>query len=192
MYTPLRALGKQITMLNKSTRRKSTRLKSYDYSKVGAYFVTICTHERENLFGEIVKSEMILSDIGRVILEEWLNTEKLRKNVQLDEFTIMPNHFHAIVIINQGGRGVLQYAPTANSEAPNRIFRSPSQTIGAIIRGFKSAATHRVNELRRKPGFPVWQRNYYEHVIRNDEDLTSVREYIANNYLNWEIDAEYN
>jgi len=93
----------------------------------------------------------------------------------------MPNHFHAILFIIR--RGVLQYAPTNK-------FRSPSQTIGSIVRGFKSAVTKRTNKLRNSPSTPVWQRNYYEHVVRNENELNQIREYIQNNPLKWELDRE--
>jgi REP element-mobilizing transposase RayT len=98
----------------------------------------------------------------------------------------MPNHVHGIVVITCQGRGVLQYAPT-DDKTP---FRSPSQTIGAIVRGFKSLVTKRINTIRDTPGESVWQRNYYEHVIQNDDDLNRIREYIANNLAQWALDEE--
>lgn len=172
-------------------QRKSTRLKSYDYSKPGAYFITICTHERQALFGHISQNEMFLNDYGKTVESEWMNTERIRKNIQLDEFTIMPNHFHAIMMIKAGG-GVLQYAPTRRSKSNiQSSFQSPSQTIGSVIRGFKSAVTHSINALRNSPGSPVWQRNYYERVIRNENELNGLREYINYNPRNWETYDEY-
>jgi len=107
--------------------RRSIRLRGYDYSQAGAYFITICTKDRECLFGDIVDEKMCINEIGEIVQKEWLRTANIRPNVSLDEFIIMPNHLHGIIMINDG-RGVLQYAPT---ESP---FRSPSQTIGAIIR----------------------------------------------------------
>ncbi|MBI5187280.1 MAG: hypothetical protein HZA01_16360 [Nitrospinae bacterium] len=121
--------------------RRSIRLKEYDYARNGAYFVTICAHNHQCLFGEIVNGEMQLGDFGQIVHAEWLQTAKLRSNVVLDVFVVMPNHFHAIFIINDG-RGVLPYAP-ASAPAPAN-FRSPSQTVGAIVRGFKSAATKKI------------------------------------------------
>jgi REP element-mobilizing transposase RayT len=93
----------------------------------------------------------------------------------------MPNHFHAIVVIAGNGRGVLQYAPTTNKGS----LRSPSQTIGAIVRGFKSATTRQINVLRCAPGVPVRQRNYYEHIIRDEAEMYRVREYIVTNPAGW-------
>jgi len=126
------------------------------------------------MLGNIVNGEMRANKFGRIIETEWLKTPQIRKNVELDEYVVMPNHFHAILFIIR--RGVLQYAPTNK-------FRSPSQTIGSIVRGFKSAVTKRTNKLRNTPGIPVWQRNYYERVVRNENELNRIREYIQNNPL---------
>ncbi|PIP11995.1 MAG: transposase [bacterium (Candidatus Stahlbacteria) CG08_land_8_20_14_0_20_40_26] len=161
--------------------RHSIRLNHYDYFQPGAYFITICTHNRKCMLGNIVNGEMRANKFGRIIETEWLKTPQIRKNVELDEYVVMPNHFHAILFIIR--RGVLQYAPTNK-------FRSPSQTIGSIVRGFKSAVTKRTNKLRNTPGIPVWQRNYYERVVRNENELNRIREYIQNNPLKWELDRE--
>jgi putative transposase len=166
--------------------RHSIRLRAYDYSQMGAYFVTVCTQNREFIFGEITEGEIRLSDIGQVVVDEWLRTGEVRKNIELDSFVVMPNHFHGIVVISGNGRGVLQYAPTANQTS----LRSPSQTIGAIVRGFKSITTKRINIIRNTRGMPVWQRNYYEHIIRTEDELTSLREYIINNPEQWSFDNE--
>lgn len=164
--------------------RRSIRLKEYDYARNGAYFVTICAYNHQCLFGEIVNGEIQLKEFGQIVYDEWLQTAKLRSNVVLDVFIVMPNHFHAIFIINDNGRGVLPYAP-----AP-ATFRSPSQTVGAIVRGFKSAATKKINEMRNTPGLEVWQRNYYEHIIRNENKRNLIRQYIVNNPLKWGFDRE--
>ncbi|MBI5409883.1 MAG: transposase [Nitrospirae bacterium] len=166
--------------------RRSIRLPNYDYSQEGAYFITICTWQRECQFGEIFGGEMKLNEYGQVVKDEWMNTINLRPNIGLDEYVIMPNHFHGILFINDRMdtiqcRGVSQYAPT-------NAFRSPSQTIGAIVRGFKSAATKQINFMRNTQGAPVWQRNYYEHVVRNEKELRSIQEYIINNPLQWDLD----
>ncbi len=166
--------------------RRSIRLKGYDYSSAGAYFVTICTQNRECLFGEVVDEEIRISEIGTIVQAEWMRTTDIRSNVLTDQFIIMPNHIHGIwyLIERDDGRGVLQYAPTESQ------FRSPSQTIGAIVRGFKSAATKQINELRGTPGKPVWQRNYFERVIRDEDELNRIREYIIYNPLKWTDDEE--
>jgi REP element-mobilizing transposase RayT len=141
---------------------------------------------------------MIINDFGRIAYDEWLNTFQIRSNVELDKFVVMPNHIHGIMIINC--RGVWPYAPTLGLQYnrgmgisqchPTAEFRSPSQTIGAIVRGYKSAVTKKINTLRNTPKMPFWQRAYYEHVIRNEDDLNQVREYIINNPLKWELDRE--
>ncbi|MBI4776817.1 MAG: transposase [Deltaproteobacteria bacterium] len=162
--------------------RRSIRLSGYDYSRAGLYFVTICAWNRECLFGHVVNGQMVLDDSGRTVMSQWLNTPVLRPNAALDEFIVMPNRVHGIVVILKRGRGVLQYAPTGP--------RSPSQTIGAVLRGFKSATTKQINESRNTPGGRVWQRNYYEHIIRNDDELNRIREYIVDNPAQWETDRE--
>jgi REP element-mobilizing transposase RayT len=168
-------------MNNQKHHRRSIRLKGYDYSQAGAYFITICTHNREYLFGEIVDDEMVLNDAGKIVRDEWLKTEKLRSNIKCDGFIVMPNHFHGILVITESRRGVLQYAPTT--------LQSPSQTIGAIVRGFKSTVTKQINQLRQTPGQKLWHRNYYEHIIRNENDYYRIYEYIENNPLKWEFDS---
>ncbi len=166
--------------------RRSIRLKDYDYTQPGAYFVTICTHRWVTMFGDIINGKIRLTTMGLVVEEEWQRTARMRPYVKLDEFVIMPNHVHGIVMI-MDGRDVLQYVPT---DAQGK-FRSPSFGLGAIIRGFKSAATRRINRLRGAFGQPVWQRNYFEHIIRDDDALNRIREYIHHNPQSWQLD-KYN
>ncbi len=163
--------------------RQSIRLREYDYGSDGTYYITLCTKNKEYLFGTVVNNKMQLNEYGKIVEDEWMKTAKIRHNVYLDKHIVMPNHIHGVIIIDNGreGRGVLQYAPT-NS------LHSPSETIGSIIRGFKSAVTKQINILRETPQTPVWQRNYYEHVIRDDNDLNTTRQYIHNNPLNWDDD----
>lgn len=172
--------------------RRSIRLHGYDYASKGSYFITVCTHQRECLFGEIVDEKMRLNDFGEIVREEWLKTKGIRLNVDLDAFVVMPNHVHGIIMIRDQSvgatrrvdsrRGVSPYAPTE--------FRSPSNSIGAIIRGFKDASAKRINNVRGMPGHLVWQRNYYEHIIRNEDDLDRIQEYIQINPSNWMADEE--
>ncbi len=161
--------------------RRSIRLRAYDYSQAGAYFITLCVHDRACLFGDIADGVMHLNDLGRAVESEWLHTRGVRPQVELDEYVVMPNHFHGIVVVVDMGRGVLQYAPT---------FRSPSRSVGAVVRGFKSAVTRRINQMRQTPGLPVWQRNYYEHIIRSERELARIRQYIVNNPAQWASDRE--
>ncbi len=163
-------------------QRRSIRLSHYDYRESGFYFVTLCVHDRACILGEVVDGVMRLNGLGKVIAAEWRRTADIRPQVVLNEFVVMPNHFHAIVTMEVSRRGVLPYARPS--------FQSPSQTIGAVIRGFKSATTKRINEIRGTVGVAVWQRNYYEHVIRHENELTRIREYVVNNPLQWSLDRE--
>ncbi len=146
-------------------KRRSIRLKEYDYSHQGMYFVTVCTHDKKCNLGKVMDDEMQLNKYGYLVRNEWIKTTDIRNNIELDSYIIMPNHLHGIIIINC--RGVLQYVPTDTIGK----FQSPSQTIGSIIRGFKSVVTKQINILRKTPGTPFWQRNYYEHIIRNEKKL---------------------
>jgi putative transposase len=174
--------------------RRSIRLRGYDYAQPGEYFVTFCTFGREHLLGQIRNGEMVLSEIGEIAREEWLRTPIMRANVELDEFVLMPDHFHGIIVLHAERNGE---PVRANCSSPRQFqqnsmtpFRSPSKTIGAIIRGFKSASTKRANELRDAPGLPLWQRNYYEHIIREQVELDRIRKYILLNPAGWTHDDE--
>ncbi|MGH7601113.1 MAG: transposase [bacterium] len=213
--------------------RRSIRLKGYDYSQAGAYFITICTHDRECIFGEIRDGQMQLNEIGKIVEAEWLKTVEIRDNVELDAFVVMPNHVHGIIIItgNAGtddaiGANDSQYSVDvtvgadrrspddviwpdveAQGDAPDDGIRShveahghaPLQhaplrrkpkSIGSIVAGFKSTVTKQINTIRNTPGVPVWQRNYYEHIIRNEEACTRIQRYIVENPAQWQYDQE--
>lgn len=166
--------------------RRSVRLKDYDYSQEGAYFVTICTWNKDHVFGEIDSGNMSLNEYGEIVNQEWLRTGIIRTNVKTDHFIIMPNHFHGILIVSDDCRGTLQRAPTLEQ------FGKPvSNSIPTIVRLFKSTTTKQINQIRNSPGDPVWQRNYYEHIIRGEPELHNIREYIVNNPLNWERDDHF-
>jgi len=171
-----------MTLNSDRHRRRSIRLKYYDYSQAGAYFVTICTYNKKCLFGEVIDGKMVLNQFGKVVEREWLRTTEIRPNMQLDKFIIMPNHMHGIVIIDESNVGATGRSPLPKGPTP--------KSIGAIAAGFKSVATRRINDLRGTPYTPVWQRNYYEHVIRNEDDLSEIREYIVNNPMKWDLDVE--
>jgi len=171
----------------KYQHRSSIRLRKYDYTEPNWYYITICTHDRENIFGKIQRSKMILNEFGKIVDEEWLKTKEIRKNIDLDYYVIMPNHFHGIIIIES--RDTARCVPTNENRAFGQI--QPG-SLGAIVRSFKSAVTKRINEIREKPGSSVWQRNYYEHILRNEMDLYFTRRYIELNPLKWEIDKYYN
>ena len=132
--------------------RRSIRLKGYDYSQAGEYFVTLCVKDRERLLGEVVGGKVKLTEIGEIVREEWLRTPIVHPDVTLDEFVIMPDHLHGIVVISEERNGVLrrgelQFAPTRVLNDHVTPFRSPSKTLGAIIRGFNGAARSRINNM---------------------------------------------
>lgn len=168
--------------------RRSIRLRGYDYRQPGAYFVTVCTWNRECILGEIVDGAVRLNAWGEIVWEEWFRTAQVRPNVVLyeDEFVVMPNHIHGIIwIVGNGDVGAQRRcAPTGKS-----INVLPG-SLGAIVRAFKSITTKRINALRGTPGAPIWQRNYYEHMIRDEQSLNRIREYIATNPLRWHLDRE--
>ena len=162
--------------------RKSYRLKEYDYSQAGFYFVTICTRNREQLFGEINDGVMILNDFGKIV-ENWIKEISIHfDNVEIDYFCIMPNHVHIIININE-------------SDIVGAIHELPLQRrqmlLPKIIGYFKMNSSKQINIFRNSSGIPVWQRNYYEHIIKNDKELFEIRKYIEYNQLNWK-DDEYN
>ena len=174
--------------------RRSIRLKGYDYSQTGMYFVTICTKDRENLFGEIRDEEMILNKLGKIVEKEWHKTSEKRKNVGLDEFIVMPNHLHGIIVINYQIVGI-----DCNQSLPDDIdcnqslhkYGPQTNNLFAIIRGFKGAVTNQINSLiNNTDGGSIWQSRFYDHIIRNEQSLNKIRYYIFNNPGNWPDDIE--
>ena len=240
--------------------RHSIRLKGYDYSREGLYFITICCHNRAHLFGKVVDGAMVLNEYGQVAFNEWMKTPEVRPNVELGEFVVMPNHVHGIVRITVRGelhspynegeshspncdgessngessngeshsshgesyssdcRDVLNtpysegdnkmgenispdykgefnspqpyspqpYSPQRYSSQRESPLRGPSQTIGAIVRGYKSAVTKKLNELG--VGRTVWQRDYWDHIIRDEQSYYNISKYIENNPSKWNDD----
>ena len=163
----------------KMKNRKTNRLERYDYSQGGCYFVTICVKERQSLFGEIIQDGMVLNQTGVIVNSRWQWLSERYEYVELDEYVIMPNHFHGILII-QTRKDRSRPVPTDALK-----IKSLSELIGA----FKTTSSKRI----RENGFAYfqWQRSFYDHVIRNDDDLNRIREYIQNNPLKWSLD-EYN
>jgi REP element-mobilizing transposase RayT len=160
--------------------RRSIRLKGYDYAQAGAYFLTVCTKDRACLFGDIVDGLMVLNVAGRVVDECWKAIPSHFSYVELDAFVVMPNHIHGVLRIDAvGAKNV--------SPLPSRRLGT-SNTIGSVIRGFKIWVT---KWMRANADIhDVWQRNYYEHVIRDKSSLNRIREYIANYPASWADDAE--
>jgi putative transposase len=168
--------------------RRSIRLRGYDYTQAGAYFVTICTRNRECLFGDVVNGEMRLNDAGQIVKQIWAALPQRFSSITVDESIVMPNHFHGIIVVHNiivVGAGL-----ALPSSAPIQGAASSAPTLGDLIRTFKSISAIRVNRVVDRTGCPLWQRNYYEHVIRNDDSLGRIRQYIADNPLRWPFDPE--
>ncbi len=178
--------------------RKSVRLKEYDYSKPNAYFITICTYNKECILGTITNGEMRLNEYGKIVENEWLKTPAIRTYVLLDKYIIMPNHIHGIIIIDS--RDTVPVSPRATVEvAESRVPHVPpfeqfgrptSHSIPTIIRSFKAATTKQIREIQKTHRQAIWQPRFYEHIIRNPHELDQTREYIIYNPLKWALDSE--
>lgn len=183
--------------------RRSIRLKGFDYSRPGYYFFTICTKGRENIFWEIINKRVQLSNLGKILEITWLDLPNHNSNILLDAFVIMPDHFHGIIRIikkeisvGAGSASVVNVragsepAPTESlhSEiAPTAIAQTVvNHPLSEIIRQLKTFSARRINEARNMTGISVWQRDYYETIIRNASMLKNIRKYIKNNPLNFE------
>ncbi|QQR80538.1 MAG: transposase [Deltaproteobacteria bacterium] len=171
--------------------RKSYRYKNYDYTTQGAYFVTICTNNREYLFGNILDRRMHLSTHGQIIKNVWDQMPNHFSSINLDEFIIMPNHVHGIIQIV----GAQFIAPSnesiwkmSNQEALNQGVINHAPTVGEIIRYFKGKTAYLIQ--KQNQSIKVWQRNYHERIIRTEYELENIRYYIRENPRNWEKDPE--
>jgi putative transposase len=173
-----------INVLCETPRRRSLRLKGYDYSQPGAYFITLCTYRRRCILGEVVRDEMKLNNTGRLVEMEWLHTTEVRPYINLDAFVVMPNHFHAIFFIHGTAGATHRVAPTGNGRCPG----PKPASVSAIVGQFKSRVTKEINLSRGSSPGSFWQRNYYEHLVRDEEDLNRIREYIQDNPRRWQED----
>lgn len=204
--------------------RRSIRIPEYDYTQQGAYFITICTHRKENIFGEIKSGKMKLSPLGEIAYYQWLHLPIRFNNIELDAFVIMPNHIHGIIIITKNNnptprRGeagenrhgsppknpISPASPVpSNHDSPRAPTASPSLStnsppphgtvpgsIGAIIQNYKSLTTRKINLLQRTKNETIWQRNFYEHIIRDETDFDRIVDYIHNNPIAWSDDKYF-
>jgi REP element-mobilizing transposase RayT len=179
-------------------RRRSIRLPEYDYRSAGAYFVTICTHQRALLF-----DDPLLRGVAEAY---WLRIPRHSPQVALDAWVVMPNHLHGVIVLRRGeaspeatssteGTALTETDPVAKpvardaSPLPRRPHGVLPGSLGAIVGNYKSVTARRINRLRRTPGAPVWQRNYYEHIVRNERALNAIRQYIADNPARWAWDT---
>ena len=177
--------------------RQSVRLDGYDYRNAGVYFVTVCSHQRECLFGAIVGGEMVANAFGEAVIACWHAISDHFADVTLDAFILMPNHLHGIVILPQSidSVGARHASPSPASPSKSAVESSPptgapARSLGALIGSFKAAMTRRINQNRETPAPPVWQRNYYERIVRNERVLEVTRCYILLNPLHWPHDDD--
>ncbi len=165
------------------------RLDGYDYASAGAYVVTICTQRRICLFGEIVAGEMQLSEMGQIATACWEQLPQHYTGLDLDAWVVMPNHVHGIIVIDGGNSGLFDKdggsPPVGEGLRPSLAMHI---SLPEVVRAFKSFSARRINEGRGTTGAKVWQRSYYDHIVRNEASLWKFRQYIENNPLQWEMD----
>ena len=171
-------------------RRRSIRLRGYDYTRPGAYFVTICTHNRECLFGEIMDGEMVLNHAGRMVLDVWNEIPKYYPGIVIDAFQIMPNYIHGIIKIVGAGPCA---CPNMDVNGQPQGVAPTGLSLPDVIHRFKTTTTKRYIDGVKQHAWPrfdgkLWQRNYWEHIIRNDGELCRIRQYIVNNPVKWQMD----
>jgi putative transposase len=165
-------------------RRYSLRLREYDYRKPGVYFFTICVQDHRCVFAKIVNKKMVLYPAGRIVWQCWRDLPRPFRSIQLDQFVVMPNHVHGVIILHRkpNGRAGLRPAPTAGGDGGPRL----ANLIGAL----KSFSARQINKMRGTPGIKVWQRNYFERVVRSGEELSAIQQYIYENPARWAWDRE--
>jgi putative transposase len=165
--------------------RKLQRLSGFNYSTDGFYFITICIKDRIEYFGNIKDGRMVLNGFGEIVKECWFDLINHYKNIILDEFIVMPNHVHGIIIIDDGGFNKPEIdVGTGLKPVPTSELITKQHSLSEIIRGFKTFSSRRINEIE-----PFrWQRSFYDHIVRDDYDLNRIRSYIQNNTSNWGTD----
>ncbi len=175
-------------------RRKSIRLKAYDYSQLGMYFITICNQEKDCLYGEIKNGKMVLNEAGNMIYKWWNKIPEKFKDIELAVYQIMPNHFHAIIINNS----YVGANPCVRPDVPNpSLDNNKKVSLSEIVQWFKTMTTNEyINGVKTLGWIPfkgkLWQRNYYDHIIRNEKSYDKISDYIINNPFHWEQDKFYN
>lgn len=177
--------------------RRSIRLKGYDYTRPGAYFVTICTQDRLSLFGEVVGGQMRLNAAGKMVQSVWDEMPGFYPGVMTDEFVVMPNHVHGIIVL-VGTVGadpcVCPYTgQPQNTRQPQGV--APTLSLSDVVHRFKTLTTKRYIDGVKQCGWPafrgrLWQRHYYEHIIRDEGALERIRRYISENPIRWHLDRE--
>ncbi len=177
--------------------RRSLRLPGYDYSQPGAYFVTICVQHREARFGNIARDEMIIDDAGKMVYAEWQRLPARFATMELDAFVVMPNHLHAIVrIVDSTDVGEIRVEASQRAgTSPAPTDQTARPTLSDMVGAFKSITTDEYIRGVKKSGWlrfdgRLWQRNFYDHIIRDDRELNAIRQYIQNNPAKWEMDRD--
>jgi putative transposase len=179
--------------------RRSIRLKGYDYSQPGAYFVTLVAHQRQSIFGEVANGVMHLNQYGEILHQVWLDFPRHYPHVSLDAFILMPNHVHGIMVLHDcrggsvGNRSLPTGAMSGEDLLPEMAQTRPYHVrhgLSEIVCAFKSFSARRINVLRKTPNIPVWQRNYYEHIVRDQSELNRIKQYILDNPMKWAEDKE--
>ncbi len=160
--------------------RRSLRLPGYDYSGEGTYFVTICTRERKCVLGEVIDGSFQANAAGNIVRECWYELPYHYAGLALDAFVVMPNHLH----------GVLAFVDDVGAGLKPALAIKPRRNLSEVVRAFKTFSARRINELGGAPGAAVWQRGYYEHIVRGEKSLSEIRRYIADNPRNWAADPE--
>ncbi|MCX6244877.1 MAG: transposase [Bacteroidetes bacterium] len=168
--------------------RRSIRLKGYDYTTPGAYFVTICASDRGDFFGTTdncrggSRTRPYLNDFGKIVEYTWMDLARHNPRISLDVYMIMPDHFHGIIMINRVEPAMMdENATIVVGAGPGPAPTKRIHGLPEIVRQFKTFSARRINELRGSPGKPVWQRNYYEHIIRPGNEIERIRDYIRKN-----------
>ena len=178
--------------------RRSIRLAGYDYASPGAYFITLVTYQRLCLFGTIRDGEMELSAVGMIVAEKWHEISGHFTNVELGEYVVMPNHVHGIIILHDvPRRGVVSTPAGRGGGTPPDDLKKGDETsplrwttLGQVVAYYKYQSTKQVNAVMDSPGTQLWQRNYYDHILRNDKEYARINAYIASNPIHWEDDDE--
>jgi len=170
--------------------RQTIRKEGYDYSKPNQYFITVCSKYHQYFFGAIKDGIMHLNLFGNIVADEWKRTSAIRNEIRLNEFVIMPNHFHGLLTIDFQSEQAINNCLAEQKKGDRRVAPTGPKpnSIGAIIAGFKSASTKKINQLHKTPGRKIWQRNFWEHIIRNKDEYNRIRSYIIKNPEVWEKD----
>jgi REP element-mobilizing transposase RayT len=180
-----------MTLYKSKYRIESARLPGWDYSSAGYYFITVCTYKRECLFGHVTDNKMFLNDFGRIVQNEWDKSFVIRRELLRGEFVVMPNHFHGIVQVVKTGDQIDTPVETSGRTSLPPEQQRPRirpKSVSSFMGGVKSVITKQINEIRHTPGAHVLQYRFHDHIIRDANELSRIRQYIKNNPSNWKYD----